>query len=170
MTNADKTGTTWNIMRPAGVFLAEALRRGSLCLLTCLLAVFALPAIAGPLDEAKAEAHLKAIADGDIEALMRDYAEDAFMEWVGGPLDGRYRGKPALRGVWQKFIAANDGQPRPAKVGAPQAFANPKGVSIEASAEYGGKTPVKVRHVLVYRDAELVTELWQIAPALKVDP
>jgi hypothetical protein len=83
-------------------------------------------AVAGPLDEAKARAHLDAVAAGDLEALMRDYADDAYMEWVGGPLDGRYRGKAEIRAVWQKFIAVNGGKPRPANFGKLSAFANPR--------------------------------------------
>lgn len=138
----------------------------SLFLLACL--AFASLATAGPLDEKKAAAHLQAVAAGDVEALMRDYAEDAYMDWVGGPLDGRYRGKAAIREVWQKFAALNDGQPRPAKFGKLAQQANPKGVTLETAAEYGGKTTIKVWHVLVYRDGELTTEVWQIAPALKV--
>jgi hypothetical protein len=134
-------------------------------LLCCAVSAMAL---AGPLDEKKAEAHLKAIAAGDVEALMADYAEDVYMNWVGGPLDGRYQGKAAIREVWKKFVAANDGQPRTARVGKLSAFANPKGVSFETSAEYGGKTPVKAWHVLGYRDGVLTTEIWQIAPAIKV--
>lgn len=166
MTNATKTRAAWNMLRSARVFFLETSRR----LLPGVLLALAMPAVAGPLDEAKAEVHLKAIADGNMDILMRDYPEGAFMEWVGGPLDGRYRGKSAIQAVWQKFIAANDAQPRPAKLGKPQVFANPKGAAIAVAAEYGGKTPLKVWHVLVYRDGELVTELWQIAPALKVDP
>jgi len=123
---------------------------------------------AGPLEEKKAEAHLKAVAAGDVEALMADYSEDAFMDWVGGPLDGRYRGKAAIREVWTKWVAANEGKPRQARVGKIDQYANPKGASLEASAEYAGKTSVKVWHALVYRDGQLATELWQIAPALKV--
>lgn len=125
---------------------------------------------AGPLDEAKAQAHLNAIAAGDMEALMRDYAEDAYMDWIGGPLDGRYTGKAAIGAVWQKFIAANAGKPRPAKFGKLDAYANPKGASIEAKAEYGGTTPLKVWHVFSYRDGSLTTEIWQIAPAVQVAP
>jgi len=125
-------------------------------------------ALAGPLEEKKAEAHLKAVAAGNIESLMRDYAEDAYMDWVGGPLDGRYRGKTAIRAVWQKFIAQSEGQPRPARYGPIAQQANPKGVTLEAAAEYGGKTTVKVWHVLVYREGELATEIWQIAPSLKI--
>jgi hypothetical protein len=127
------------------------------------------PALAGPLDEAKARAHLDAVAAGDLESLMRDYADDAYFEWVGGPLDGRYRGKAAIRAVWEKWIAANAGKPRPAKFSKPSAFANPRGASVEAKADYAGNVPVKVWHVMTYRDGELTTEVWQIAPALQLD-
>lgn len=135
-------------------------------LLGCLIA--ASFAAAGPLDEKKAAAHLRAAAAGDVEALMRDYAEDAWLDWVGGPLDGRYRGRTAIRAVWDRFAAQNDGQARPVRFGAFEQFAHPQGVTLAASAEYGGKTTIRVRHVLVYRDGVLATEIWQIAPALKV--
>jgi len=135
-----------------------------------LLSAVMQPVIAGPLDEAKAKAHLNAVAAGDLEALMRDYAEDAYMDWVGGPLDGRYRGKEAISAVWQKFIAANAGKPRPEKFGKLESYANPKGASIEATAEYGGTPPVKVWHALTYRDGSLSTEIWQVAPAIMVSP
>jgi hypothetical protein len=126
-------------------------------------------ALAGPLDEAKARAHLDAVAAGDVEALMRDYAEDAYMDWVGGPLDGRYHGKAAIRAVWEKFIAANAGKPRPAHFGKLSSFANPRGTSVQSKAEYGGAVPVKAWHVLTYRDGDLTTEIWQIAPGLQLD-
>jgi ketosteroid isomerase-like protein len=137
----------------------------STVVLSCLIAQCA---IAGPLDEAKAKAHLDAVAAGDLESLMREYADDAFMEWVGGPLDGRYHGKQAIHDVWQKFIASNAGKARPAKFSKLEAYANPKGTSVKAEAEYGGATPVKVWHVLTYRDGSLATEVWQIAPAIRV--
>ena len=136
-----------------------------LMLLCCLVSA---AASAGPLDEKKADAHLKAVAAGDVEALMRDYVDDADMDWVGGPLEGRYHGKAAIREVWQKFVALNDGKPRTAKFSELESYANPKGASIEASAEYGGKVPVKVWHVFVYRDGDLTTEIWQVAPGIKV--
>ena len=140
-----------------------------------LLALALLPwcggqAVAGPLDEAKAKAHLDAVAAGDLEGLMRDYADDAYMEWVGGPLDGRYRGKAEIRAVWQKFIAANAGKPRPAHFGKLTAFANPRGATVEAKADYAGAVPVKVWHALTFRDGDLTTEVWQIAPTLQIDP
>jgi ketosteroid isomerase-like protein len=145
-------------------------------MLWLFVAAFALPylfshsALAGPLDEAKAQAHLNAVAAGDLDALMSDYADDAYMDWVGGPLDGRYHGKAAIKGVWQKFIAANAGKPRPAKFSKLDAYANPKGTTIWAKAEYGGTTPVKVWHALSYRDGGLATEIWQIAPAIQLEP
>ena len=137
-------------------------------LLTLLACALSATALAGPLDERKADTHLKAIAAGNVEALMADYADDAYVDWIGGPLDGRYRGKTEIREMWKKFAASNDGQPRPARVGKLAVKANPKGVSLHAEAEYGGKTPLKVWHALVYRDGTLSTEIWQIAPAIKL--
>lgn len=123
--------------------------------------VLSLPVVAGKLDEAKAKAHVEAIAAGDLEAVMRDYPKDAFMEWVGGPLDGRYQGRDAISAVWKKFFAANDGKPRPATLGELEAYSSAKGASLEITAEYGGKAPLKVWHVFVYRDGMLVAEIWQ---------
>jgi hypothetical protein len=142
------------------------------CAALALAALACLPAanaLAGPLDDAKARAHLDAVAAGDLDALMKDYAEDAYMDWVGGPLDGRYRGKAEIRAVWQKFIAVNAGKPRPANFGKLSSFANPKGATVQQRAEYGGLLPLKVLHVLTYRDGDLATEVWQIAPSLQLD-
>lgn len=137
-----------------------------------LVAAVFLPglACAGPLDERAAEAHLNAVAAGDIDALMAGYADDPWMDWVGGNLDGRYRGKEAIRGLWQKFIANNEGRPRTLVRTTIAQNANPKGVTLTATAEYAGKTTVRVRHVLVYRDTKLTTEVWQIDPAAPLTP
>lgn len=140
---------------------------------SCLVLLMGLTAAglaaAGPLDERKARTHLQAAAAGDVETLMGDYAEDAWLDWVGGPLDGRYRGRPAIRAVWQAFAAQNDGMPRSLRVGRLEQHSHAQGTTLAVSAEYAGKTTVRVRHVLVYRDGELATEIWQIAPTLKVD-
>ena len=150
--------------------MLNKLRKSCFALAIAGLSWWALPsAVAGPLDEAKARAHLDAVAASDLEGLMRDYADDAYMEWVGGPLDGRYRGKDQIRAVWQKFIAANEGKPRPAKLGQLHAFTNPRGASVEARASYDGKVPVKAWHVLTYREGVLTTEVWHIAPSLQVE-
>jgi ketosteroid isomerase-like protein len=146
------------------------IKQGCMTMALVLACLPASQAVAGPLDEAKARAHLDAVAAGDLDALMRDYADDAYLEWVGGPLDGRYHGKAAIRAVWQKFIAANAGKPRPASFGKLTALGNPRGTSLQAKADYGGAVPVKVWHVLTYRDGDLTTEVWQIAPTLQIDP
>lgn len=147
------------------------MRRFMRCgMLALAAAALAGGAWAGPLDEAKAKARLAAVASGNLEELMRDYADDVYMDWVGGPLDGRYRGKEALAEVWRKFAALNDGLPRTARFGKLQAQANPKGTTIEVAAEYAGKTSIKVQHVFVYRDGLLTTEIWQIAPQLQIAP
>ena len=85
-------------------------RLGALLALAILPLYLSAPAQAGPIDEAKAKAHLDAVAAGDLEGLMRDYADDAYLDWVGGPLEGRYRGKAQIRAVWEKWIGANKGQ------------------------------------------------------------
>jgi hypothetical protein len=92
------------------------------------------------------------------------------MDWVGGTLDGRYRGKDAIRELWQKFIANNDGRPRTLVRTTIAQNANPKGVTLTTTAEYAGKTTVRVRQVLVYRDTKLATEIWQIDPAAPLVP
>lgn len=144
-------------------------RLGSLLALAILPLYLCGPAHAGPIDEAKARAHLDAVAAGDLEGLMRDYADDAYLDWVGGPLEGRYRGKAQIRAVWEKWIGANKGQPRPVQRSPLAAFSNKSGASVEAKAAYDGVLPVKVWHVLTYRDGELDTEIWQIAPALQIE-
>ena len=139
-----------------------------LAMLFVVFCAAAAPAGAGALDEAKAKAHLAAISAGDLDAIMKDYADDAYMDWVGGGLEGRYRGKAAIAEVWKKFIANGKGEPRPAVLGKLNAYSNPVGASIEVAAEYSGAAPVKVWHALVYRDGTLMTEIWQIAPGIQL--
>jgi ABC-type uncharacterized transport system YnjBCD substrate-binding protein len=135
-----------------------------------LFGLAATAAQAGPLDMAKAKAHLAAVASGDLDALMRDYDDNAYFDWVGGPLEGRYQGKAAIRAMWQKFIALNDGKPRTPTFGEVESYTHPAGTSVEAKAIYAGKTVSKVWHVLVYRDGTLTTEIWQNASELKLTP
>ena len=140
-------------------------------LLALVLALSLTPlAHAGPLDERAADAHLRAVAAGDVDALMAQYGDDPWMDWVGGALDGRYRGSDAIRGVWQKFVANNDGPPRTLTRTTITQNANPKGVTLTAVAEFAGKTTVRVRHVLVFRDAKLVTEIWQNDSSASLTP
>jgi hypothetical protein len=113
-----------------------------------------------------ANAHFAAIAGGDLGAVMQGYNENAQLQWIGGPLDGSYQGTAAIRGVWEKFEAAQG--PLKATVGALQESANPRGSTVVANVMFVGKTPIKVRYVLVYREGLVVSETWQIDPNLLV--
>ncbi|WP_295553509.1 nuclear transport factor 2 family protein [uncultured Stenotrophomonas sp.] len=119
--------------------------------------------LAGPALDA-AQAHFAAIGAGDRAAILRDYADNARLTWVGGPLDGSYDGPAAIGAVWDKFAAAA-GPARVNIVGAAES-ANPKGATVVAAVHFEGKAQVKVRYLLTYRDGKLVNETWQVDPKL----
>ncbi|MDE2088472.1 MAG: nuclear transport factor 2 family protein [Gammaproteobacteria bacterium] len=127
-----------------------------------LLLAVTTPALAGPIDEARA--HFDAIAAGNVEKIMQQYTDDAVFQWVGGPLDGAYTGTDGIRTVWTKFTRAN--APLDVKVSKLIEAANPKGATVTANVVFKGKQTIKVRYVLVYRGGKLVDEVWQIAPHL----
>lgn len=122
------------------------------------------PAAAGPAAD-QAKAHFAAIGSGQLNAILADYAADAVFYWVGGPLDGDYRGQAAIAQVWGKFTRAL-GPLRP-QVGNLREGANPEGATITADVLFVGKKTIPVRYVLVYRGGKLVGEVWQIDPSLK---
>lgn len=134
-------------------------------LIAAAFAATASHAFAGPSGDA-ARSHFEAIAAGDTARLARSYADGAQLNWVGGPLDGTYVGAESIREVWEKFTKAQ-GALRLA-VADVQESANPKGATVSANVLFEGKQPIKVRYVLVYRDGRLVSETWQIDPALNV--
>lgn len=121
-------------------------------------------AFAGPSDDARV--HFQAIASGDLQIVMRGYADQARFEWIGGPLDGSYTTPEAIRGVWTKFT----GSQGPLKLGVAsiEESANPKGATVSANVLFEGKAPIKVRYVLSFRDGKIVSETWQIDPKLAV--
>ena len=111
-----------------------------------------------------AEKHFRAIAAGDVQAVMADYGDGATLHWVGGPLDGAYRGADQLQGVWAKFAKAQGALK--VKVGALKESANPAGSTVTANVVFSGKQTIKVRYALVYRQGRLIDEIWQIDPKL----
>jgi len=119
--------------------------------------------LAGPASD-NAQTHFRAIAGGQVENLLSQYADSATLEWVGGPLDGRYAGKTALSEVWGKFAKAQG--ELTVKVSGVQESANPKGATVTANVVFSGKNDIKVRYVLTYRDGKIVNEVWQIDPKL----
>lgn len=109
--------------------------------------------------------HFRAIAGGQVENLVGQYADSATLEWVGGPLDGRYVGKAALGEVWGKFAKAQGDLQF--KVSDLRESVNPKkGGTVTANVIFSGKSDIKVRYVLTYRDGKIVSEVWQIDPNL----
>lgn len=127
---------------------------------------FASSAFAGQAaDDAKQ--HFRAIATGDMPSLMRNYAENAQLNWVGGPLDGIYTGIGSIGGTWEKFIKSQG--PLKLTVGKLDESANPNGSTVTANVQFDGKQPIKVRYVLSYRNSKIVGETWQIDPQLVVN-
>lgn len=122
-------------------------------------------AFAGPALDA-AQAHFAAIGAGDRSAIVRDYSDNARLQWVGGPLDGAYDGATAIGAVWDKF-GGTLGHAK-VSVGAIEESVNPKGATVTAAVQFDGKTQVKVRYVLTYRDGKLVQETWQVDPKLMI--
>ncbi|WP_439861964.1 nuclear transport factor 2 family protein [Pseudomonas sp. MBLB4136] len=117
---------------------------------------------AGPAADA-ASAHFQAIARGDLSQLMAAYAADAQLNWVGGPLDGRYQGADNIGQLWQRFAKAQG----PLQVGQTelQEAANAKGATVTADVRFTGKQPIDVRYVLTYRAGKIASETWQVMPA-----
>lgn len=121
-------------------------------------------AFAAPADDART--HFQAIASGDLQIVMRGYADNARFEWIGGPLDGSYTTPEAIRGVWTKFTGSQG--PLKLSVDKLDESANPKGATVSANVLFEGKAPIKVRYVLTFRDGKIVSETWQIDPKLAV--
>ena len=46
-----------------------------------------------------------------------------------------------------------------------QESGNPKGDTVTANVVFAGKTTIKVRYIMMYRDGKLVNEIWQIDPS-----
>lgn len=136
----------------------------SVCLsLVSVLLLVTGAALAGPASD-NAQTHFRAIAGGQIEVLLSQYADNAVLEWVGGPLDGRYTGKTALGEVWGKFAKAQG--ELSFKVANVQESVNSKGATVTANVVFSGKIDIKIRYVLTYRDGKIVGEVWQVDPNL----
>lgn len=120
---------------------------------------------ASPLESARR--HFQAIAANDVAALSAGYHDDAILEWIGGPLDGRYVGRDAIRAVWEKFAGAN-GKLEVLVARADEQM-NPRGATVVADARYRGKAQLKIRHAVTLRDGRISFEIWQIAPDMKFE-
>jgi ketosteroid isomerase-like protein len=130
-----------------------------------LLIILTSSVLAGPAADG-AKDHFKAIASGDLQRITGAYADNARLNWVGGPLNGTYDGLESIRAVWDKFVKAQG--PLKLIIGKMEESANPQGATVTANVQFEGKQPIKVRYVLTYRDGRLVSETWQIDPHLSM--
>ncbi len=120
-------------------------------------------ALAGPATDS-AQAHINAIASGNVPSVLEQYQDGASLQWIGGPLDGTYSNKGDLTTVWGKF-AKGQGM-MTVKIENLMEYANPKGATVSADVFFTGSKTVPVHYVLSYRDGKLVSEIWQVAPSL----
>lgn len=128
-----------------------------------VLVLAATPAFAA-MKAPDASMHFKAIAAGNVTNIMSQYAPNATLYWIGGPLDGAYTGMKAIKGVWTKL--AKDKMTE--KTTDIVVGMNPQGMTVTANVVFTGKKTVPVRYVLTYRKGKIVSEIWQIAPNLKM--
>ena len=112
----------------------------------------------------KAAEHFNAIGAGQIDTVTAGYTDATVFQWIGGPLDGEYRGKAAVVELWRKFTGAQG--KLDVQISNVMENANPKGTTVTADVKFVGKTTIPVRYVLTYRGDDLVTEIWQIDPKL----
>ncbi|MBI3562365.1 MAG: nuclear transport factor 2 family protein [Gammaproteobacteria bacterium] len=131
-------------------------------LVASALSLLSVTAFATASDDANS--HFKAIASGQMQGIMAGYSTDAELQWVGGPLDGSYKGMESIQDVWAKFTKSNS--VLQVSVDKLAESANPKGATVTANVTFTGKNTIKVRYVLTYREGKLVNEVWQIDPKL----
>ncbi len=111
-----------------------------------------------------AHAHFKVIGAGNVEQIMQGYANNAALRWVGDPLNGAYTGNDKIKEVWSKFTKGN--APLEVTAGKVEESSNASGSTVTANVEFKGKSTIKVRYVLTYREGKLINEVWQIDPKL----
>lgn len=137
--------------------------------LAAVLGLIATPAFAAmnastTMKAPDAQMHFKAIASGHVSSIMHQYAPNATFYWIGGPLDGTYKGRKAIRSVWKKFShAAGKMKEKTSDI---LVGTNPKGMTVTADVKFIGKKKIPVRYVLAYQNGKIVDEIWQIAPNL----
>jgi hypothetical protein len=104
---------------------------------------------------------------------MSEYAPDAKLYWVGGPLNGNFTDKNGIQNEWAKFFKANPTVYMNITDFKVQILGSNRGVVTARLAflnihSDGTTTTVRVNYALVYtlKDSNwsLVEEWWSIAP------
>jgi len=125
----------------------------------------------------QAYSHWSAITARDSNTVMSEYAPDAKLYWLGGPLNGNFTDKNGIQDEWAKFFKANPDVYMNVTDFKVQILGGNRGVVTARLAFFnlhsdGTTTTVRVNYALVYtlKDGNwsLVEEWWSIAP--RVNP
>lgn len=111
-------------------------------------------------DAVRAEAYFNAISGGNAETIASFYADDAEFHWIGGPLDGKYKGKTKIKGVWEKFSQAAGKIDH--EVLELSESANGKTSTVTARVMFKADSEVPVKFIMVYKDGKIASEVWQV--------
>lgn len=107
-----------------------------------------------------ARAHWAAIAKNDLHTTMKGYSRRAVLDWVGGPLNGKYRGPAAIAKVWKKFFKAQG--PLAVTVRDLKERRHAGRQIVTARTIFKGRKSIPVNYTLVYRSGRLLSETWKI--------
>ena len=111
----------------------------SAALAAAVFGLIATPAFA-KMKAPDAQMHFTAVASGNVSKIMSQYAPNATLRWVGGPLNGSYKGTKAIKSVWKKFAHANGKATEKASdivVGT-----DSKGMTVTANVKFTGKKTI----------------------------
>ncbi len=112
--------------------------------------------------EELARFHWTAITKNDLAATTRNYASHAILDWVGGPLNGKYADPDAIRGVWGKFFQAQGALT--VDISNVQVKDQDGTQIVTARTIFKGKATIPVDYTLVYQGCSLIAETWKIRP------
>jgi hypothetical protein len=109
-----------------------------------------------------AQYHWEAIARSDIGMTTIHYTPNSTLEWVGGPLQGKYAGPTAIAEVWTKFFNAQ----RPTEVEVSNVQERQEGgrQAVAARVLFKGRRAVPVDYLLVFDGGRIVAETWKVVP------
>jgi len=106
--------------------------------------------------------HWEAIARNDVGMATISYSPNATLEWVGGPLQGKYTGPAAIAEVWTKFFIAQG----PSEVDVSNVQERPEAgkQTVTARVIFKGRRTVPVDYTLMFEGDQIVAETWRVRP------
>ena len=106
--------------------------------------------------------HWEAIARSDVGMTTIQYGPNAVLEWVGGPLQGRYAGPTAIAEVWTKFFIAQGSMEL--EVSNVQEKQEAGRQTVTARTIFKGRRAVPVDYTLTFEGNQIVAEAWRVSP------